>query len=63
MMSEFQHEEFSQTAASLASETRARGGDLPSALSPLFQKALREHPDEDDRLLELWDQLTSRRLL
>jgi hypothetical protein len=63
MMSAFQREEFSRSAAGLAAETLARNGDLSSSLSPIFQRARHEHPDEEDRLLELWDRLTSRRLL
>jgi hypothetical protein len=63
MMSAFQREEFSRSATTLASETLARNGDLRSSLSPLFQQARHEHPDEEDRLLELWDRLTSHRVL
>jgi hypothetical protein len=63
MMSAFQREQFNRAAARLAAETLAQGGDVGPALSPMFQRALQDHPDEDDRLLELWDRLTSRQLL
>jgi len=49
----------------MARATRAReqGEDPKAALEPLFHKELAAHPDEEDLLLELWDQLISRQVL
>ena len=60
MMSDWEREKFTLKVATLAAETLARGGEIRRALSPFFHQALSQHPDEEDRLLQLWDRLTSR---
>ena len=59
-MSVREREEFTLAAARVAADAGARGGDPRQALSPLFADALRAHPDEEDRLLEIWDKLLAR---
>lgn len=62
-MSDWERDEFTRAAARLAAATLARNEPIRPALEPLFHQALRAHPDEEDRLLALWDRLTSRRVL
>ncbi len=60
MMSEQERAKFAHEAGMQAAEIVARREVLRTALLPTFHQTLRQHPDEEDRLLELWDQLTSR---
>lgn len=63
MMTDWDVESFRISTTQRAAELQARGGDVRSALAPLFQQAAAHHPEEEDRLLELWDRLTSRPVL
>jgi hypothetical protein len=63
MMTDWERERFSCEAATLAAEMLARGAAIRPALSPLFHRTIHQHPDEEDRLLELWDKLSSRPVL
>lgn len=63
MMSDWEREEFTRTAANLSAATLARNEPVRPALEPLFRQALEAHPDEEDRLLALWDRLVSRQVL
>ena len=63
MMTDWERETFTREANTLAADALARGNDLRAALVPSFYQALRAHPDEEDRLLELWDRLNSRPVL
>ncbi len=63
MMTDWEREKFTHAAATLAAATLARGEDVRPALSPLFYQALRQHPEDEHRLLELWDKLSSRPVL
>lgn len=51
----FRHETGATAAAALQS-----GLDVRTALEPAFRAARRRHPDDEDRLLELWDELVAR---
>ncbi len=59
-MTDWELEQLAQRAAMLAADAVARGIDARAALAPLFREELRAHPDEEDRLLELWDRICSR---
>lgn len=59
-MSDREREEFTLAAARVAVDASSRGEDTRAALSPLFAGALRAHPDEEDRLLQVWDNLLAR---
>jgi hypothetical protein len=63
MMTDWEREKFTHETATRAAETLARGDNLRLDLAPLFRQALLCHPDEEDRLIELWDKLTSRPVL
>ncbi len=63
MTAAWDRESFISTASRLAADARARGEPVAPVLSPLFHQALFQHPDEEDRLLELWDELTARQVL
>lgn len=60
MMSDRERREFTAQAASLAAAALSRGEAINPSLTSFFQQAIARHPDEEDRLLELWDELTSR---
>ena len=63
MMTDWEREKFTLAAAALGAAALSRGEDVRAALSPLFHQVLLSHPDEEDRLLELWDKLSSRPVL
>ena len=63
MMTDWEREKLTLAAATLAAAALARGEDVRPALSPLFHQALLQHPDDEVRLLELWDKLCSRPVL
>ena len=63
MMTDWEREKFTGEVATLAAVALARGEDLRPTLAPPFQRALARHPDDEDRLLALWDKLTSRQVL
>lgn len=63
MMTEWDCEKFMLEAVKLTAEVHAREGDLRAVLAPHFQRALREHPDEERRLHEWWDKLTARQVV
>jgi hypothetical protein len=63
MMTDWELGDFEREANKLTIEVLEHGGDLRPALTDSFSRALRQHPDEEDRLLELWDKLTSRLVL
>ena len=63
MMADCEREDFTREANKLAAGAFAGGGDLRLALAAFFDAAFRQHPDEEDRLLELWAKLTSRQVL
>jgi hypothetical protein len=60
MLSDREREEFTRAAARLAADALTRGEDARRALSPLFCATLQAHPDEEDRLLQVWDSLLAR---
>lgn len=60
MLSDREREEFTLAAARVATEALARGEDARRALGPLFHATLQAHPDEEDRLLRVWDELLAR---
>jgi hypothetical protein len=60
MMSEPERNYFRQEAGAAATAALANGVDIRTALESRFGEARRHHPDEEDRLLALWDELTSR---
>jgi hypothetical protein len=62
-MSEWEWEEFTHKAATVATAALARDASTRTALEPLFNQTLLAHPDEEDRLLAVWDRLTSRAVL
>ena len=63
MMSDWEREQFTEQAATQAAAALARENDIRTTLAPLFRQALVTHADEEDRLLELWDRLSSRPVL
>ena len=63
MMTEWEREKLMLEAAAIAAEVHARGGDVRPALAPLFEQALRRHPNQEAILIELWDKVTSRPVL
>ena len=60
MRTQWERSQFKRDAEERAAAARARGADVRAALEPMFQRELEIHPDEEDLLLELWDQLTGR---
>ena len=63
MMTEWEREKFLLHAGRLADDAHSKGESIPSALTPLFHQALREHLVEEGRHIDDWDRLTSRRVL
>jgi hypothetical protein len=63
MRTEWERSTFKRAATARATRAREQGEDPKAALEPLFHKELAAHPDEEDLLLELWDQLISRQVL
>jgi hypothetical protein len=63
MRTEWERSEFKRAATARAARAREQGDDLKTALEPLFHTELAAHPDEEDLLLELWDELISRQVL
>ena len=63
MMRDSEREQFTREASALAAETRIRGQNVEAALAPKFRAALLHHPDDEERLLEIWDEVTCRAVL
>ena len=63
MRTEWERSTFKRAATARLAEAREHGEDPKGALAPIFHAELAAHPDEEDLLLELWDQLTGRQLL
>jgi hypothetical protein len=63
MRTEWERSTFKRAALARLARVRELGEDPRSALAALFQAELAAHPDEEDLLLELWDQLTGRQVL
>lgn len=63
MMSERERMIFRQEAGAAAAAALARGLDVRVVLGPKFGEARIRHPEEEDRLLELWDELVSRPMI
>jgi hypothetical protein len=60
MMTVWEWEEFTASASAAATSAHQRQENLHASLAPLFLHAKRQHPDDEDRLLALWDRLTDR---
>ena len=60
MRTQWERSQFKRDAEARADAARALGADVRAALEPMFQRELEVHSDEEDLLLELWDQLTGR---
>lgn len=60
MMSERERNNFRHEMGHAAAAALARGEEVRAVLEPPFRAARKRHPDEEDRLLELWDELVSR---
>ena len=63
MRTEWERSTFKRAAMARAARAREQGEDPKAVLEPLFHSERAAHPDEEDLLLELWDQLTGRQLL
>jgi hypothetical protein len=63
MRTQWERSQFKRDAETRAAEARARGEDPRTALEPFFQREMAAHPDEEDLLLELWDQLTGHQVI
>lgn len=63
MRTEWERSTFKRAATARLEHARKSGEEPKVALRPLFHAELAAHPDEEDLLLELWDQLTSRQVL
>ncbi len=63
MRTEWERSTFKRAATARLARAREQREDPKTALEPLFHKELAAHPDEEDLLLELWDQLISRQVL
>lgn len=63
MRTEWERSTFKRAALARFAESREREEDPRGALAPLFHGELAAHPEEEDLLLELWDQLTGRPVL
>lgn len=63
MRTEWERSKFKRTAMVRFAQAQQAGEDARQALAPLFRGEMAAHPDEEDLLLELWDQLTGRPVL
>jgi hypothetical protein len=63
MRTEWERSTFKRAATARAMRAREQGEDPKAALEPLFHTERAAHPDEEDLLLELWDQLTGRQMV
>jgi hypothetical protein len=63
MMTDWELEKLTARAAELAAGSAAKTVDSRAKLGPLFREALRLHPDDEVRLLALWDEITARQLV
>lgn len=63
MMTDRDLEFLAARAAELGAASVAQGRDVSETLKPIFHRALCEHPDDEVRLLELWDKLTVRQMV
>jgi len=63
MMNVREWEEFKASTSAAATSAHRNRENVPAALAPLFRHARRLHPDDEDRLLALWDRLTDRAML
>lgn len=63
MRTEWERSTFKRAATARLARARESGEEPKAALEPLFHAELAAHPDEEDLLLELWDQLISRQVL
>ena len=63
MRTEWERSTFKRAALARFAESREREEDPRGARVPLLHGELAAHPEEEDLLLELWDQLTGRPVL
>jgi len=63
MMSERERTDFRNEMGAAAWATLQRGEDVSTVLKIKFTEASKRHPDDEDRLLELWDELVSRPII